>query len=183
MAAVLCGIAILQPANVQAYTLPLGLYLVALGLSRRNSPDFLGPHMSIGEAVTVAGILAIVLPPAEQSFEPGGSIYGLELIAYGLLFLAVGLVLASRWIVAGGVLTLSGVAVRWLLVYGARAPYWLTLGVVGTVLLGLGLLLLFQRDWWQQSRARIAHWWLKDDSDDAPGRKPPSASPGVHPIR
>jgi hypothetical protein len=183
MAAVLCGIAILQPTNVQAYTLPLGFYLVAVGLCLRSAPSFLGAHMSVGEAVTVAGMLAIVLPPAAQSFEPGGGIYGLELIAYGLLFLAVGLVLASRWLVAGGVLTLTGVAVRWLLVYGSRAPYWLTLGIVGTLLLGLGLLLLFERDWWQRSRARLVDWWRREDHRDTPKQPPSAASPGANTVR
>jgi hypothetical protein len=160
--ALLLGIAIAQPDNVQAYTLPVGLYLVALGLGYRRSPEFFGTHMNTHEAVIVAGLLFFTLPPGQQSFGPGGGKYGLELIAGGLVFLALGLTVASRWLVAGGVLTLSAVALRGLTVFGTEAPYWLTLGLVGTALLGVGMLLLLQRERWERARSRIARWWLTE---------------------
>ena len=108
----------------------------------------------------VAGVLMLVLPPAEQSFAPGGGRFALELIAIGLLLLAVGLALYGRWLVAGGVLTLTGVAVRWL-TSGTTVPYWLTLGIVGMALLGVGLLLLLERERWDRARARIVRWWVQ----------------------
>jgi hypothetical protein len=158
MLAVLLAIAIRQPENVQAYTLPLGLYLVAMGLTLRRSPDLFGRHMFVHEAVLVAGMLTLVLPAAEQNLSPGGGRYGLEILAQGLLFLAVGLVLSARWLVAGGVLTLSGVALRWLAT-DLQPPYWLTLGVLGMVLLAVGVTLLLEREAWERARARIARWW------------------------
>jgi hypothetical protein len=54
-----------------------------------------GQIWSCGHTVLIAEMLLIELPPAEQSFAPGGGIFGLELIAFGLLFLVLGLVLTS----------------------------------------------------------------------------------------
>jgi hypothetical protein len=58
----------------------------------------------------------------------------------------------------GGVLTLTGVGVRWLFTDSA-VPFWLTLGFVGMALLGVGTLLLFERERWDRARARIRRWW------------------------
>jgi hypothetical protein len=49
-----------------------------------------------------------------------------------------------------------------LTVFGTEAPYWLTLGLVGTALLGVGMLLLLQRERWERARSRIARWWLTE---------------------
>ena len=161
LGALLMGIAIAQPENVQAYTVPAGTYLVVMGMLWRRSDELFGPHMLMHEGVIVLGLLCLVLPPAEQSFAPGGTVAGLELIGLGLLFLVAGFVLSARWLVTGGVLTLTGVAVRWLTVFGTEAPYWLTLGAVGTALLGVGLLLLLQRERWDEARRSVARWWLQ----------------------
>jgi hypothetical protein len=156
--ALLLAIAILEPENIQAYTLPAGLYLIGLGMAWRRSGELLGRHMLAHEAVQVLGMLVLLLPPAEQSFAPDGGRFGLELIAAGLLLLAVGLALYARWLVVGGVLTLTAVAVRWL-VTESDVPYWLTLGVVGMVLLAFGTLLLLERDRWDRARERMRRWW------------------------
>ncbi|MGI8550844.1 MAG: hypothetical protein ACR2PL_08675 [Dehalococcoidia bacterium] len=157
----LLTIAIAQPANVQAYTLPVGLYLVAIGMVAARRLQTTGGPLSLNEALLVLGLLFLVLPPAKQSFEPGGGRYALQLIAEGILFLALGIGLTARWLVAGAVLTLSGVALRWLLLAGSQAPYWLTLGIVGMGLLGVGVLLLLHRDRWERLRSSLARWWLE----------------------
>ena len=175
LAALLMAIAMSQPENVQAYTVPAGIYFVVLGLTWRRSRKFFGAHMLAHEAVVVLGLLCLILPPAEQSFAPGGAVYGLELIGLGLLFLLVGFTLSARWLVSGSVLTLSGVAVRWLTIFGREAPYWLTLGLVGMALLGGGMLLLLQRERWERARRRIGRWWLETPEGWA---SPPDPLPG-----
>lgn len=164
VAALLLAIAITEPASVQAYTLPVGLYLIGLGLTYRRSPEFFGPNMHGHEALITLGVLFMAVPPAMQSFEPGGDRFGLELIAFGFLFLAAGFALTARWLAAGGVVTLSAVALRWLLEAGSQAPYWLTLGLAGMALLGIGVLLLFERDWWDRTRHKLGRWWLSADA-------------------
>jgi hypothetical protein len=171
LATLLMGIAIAEPGNVQAYTLPVGLYLIGLGASVRRSPELFGAHMAVHEAALAAGVLFLVLPGASQSFGPGGARYGLELIAIGLLVLLAGLTLSARWLVAGGVLTLSGVALRWLALFSTRAPGWLVLGIVGMALLGFGMLLLGTRDRWDRALDRLTRWW-QDAPAEPNGHRP-----------
>jgi hypothetical protein len=159
LGAALLAIAIGRPAGPQPYTLPLGAYLVILGMTFRRSPRILGAQMAAHEAVIAAGVLCLTAPPAIAGFSPDGQLYVLELMGEGLLFLASGFLLSARWLVAGGVLTVSAVALRALELFGTRAPYWLTLGLAGMALLGIGLLLLLQRERWDAVRERIAGWW------------------------
>ncbi len=156
---ILMLIAAEQPENVQAFTLPAGLYFAALGLSYRRSGPLFGRHMAGHETLIIAGVLLLVLPPAEQSFEPGGARFGFELIAFGLAFLGIGLLIHARWLIPSGVLTLSGVAIRWLTAGYVDVPYWLLLGALGTVLLSFGMVVLLARERWDKARERVADWW------------------------
>jgi hypothetical protein len=159
--AALMAIAIARPDNVQSFTVPIGVYLILLGLSFRRSAPLLADQMYLHEAAIVAGACFLVLPPASQSFANGEQGYLLELIAEGVILLVLGFVVSSRWLVAGGVLTFTGVAIRALAVFGTHAPYWLTLGLVGTLCLLVGLLLLVHRDRWDRARHRLGRWWLE----------------------
>jgi hypothetical protein len=158
LAALLLVIAVAEPANVQAYTVPAALYLIGLGLVNRRSPTIIEGQLFVHEAVMVAGAVVLVLPAAVQSFAPDGGLYGLEVIGLGAALLAAGLALAARWLVVCGVLSLSGVAVRWLLTTNA-VPYWLILGVAGMMLLAIGMVLLLERERWDRARMRIDRWW------------------------
>ncbi|MGK2964487.1 MAG: hypothetical protein ACSLFM_02660 [Tepidiformaceae bacterium] len=172
MIAVLLAVGLPVPTNVQAYTAPLGAYLIGIGLVIRRSPPLIPPHLQWHELALVAGVGCVVLPQAEQSFDPGGDIWGLVLIAEGLAFLALGLVLRARWLVPAGTLVLSGVAIRWLLETSETIPYWVTLGAVGTILLAVGLFVMVKAEWWQSTRARASRWW--QDPGDPPGRPAPT---------
>lgn len=159
MLALLLTIGLANPENVQAYTVPMGVYLLVVGLVIRRSAAFIPPHVQWHETALIAGVGLIVLPQAEQSFESGGAKWGLVLIGEGLFFLALAFVLRARWLVPAGTLVLSGVAVRWLLESGETVPYWVTLGLIGTLLLGGGLFVLVNIEWWNRTRARASRWW------------------------
>jgi hypothetical protein len=128
--------------------------------------------MDLHEGLIVVGTLFIVLPPAQQGFNPGGEIYGFELMGIGLLFLFAGLILHARWLVPAGVLTITGVAVRWLTGGFVDVPFWLMLGAVGTFLLAVGTFILLQRERWDSWRTTARLWWLRTtagvDSSEAP---------------
>ena len=156
---VLMAIAMAQPANVQAYTAPTAAYLFALGLLGGRRPIAFREDLYAHEALLAAAVLVLVLPQAEQSFEPGGARWGFALLLEGGAMLAVGLLLYERWLSVGGVLSISGVGLRWLIDTGRALPFWVTLGLVGLALLGLGVLLLFQREWWAGARSSVAMWW------------------------
>ncbi len=157
----LFAIASREYENPQAYTVPIALYLLFLGLSYRTSPPLVRVHMGLHEALLVAGVLVLVLPAAAQSIESEAGVYGFETIAAGLVFLTLGLILHARWLIPSGVLTLSGVALRWATGGYVDIPYWLVLGAVGMVLLGGGLLLLSQRERWDALRRSAGRWWLE----------------------
>ncbi|MBE0611916.1 MAG: hypothetical protein IH609_21230, partial [Dehalococcoidia bacterium] len=181
LAALLMAIATRQPENIQAFTAPVGIYLITIALTFRRSAPLIREHMHVHEAVMVLGALLLVLPPAEQSFEPGGGKFGLELIGIGLGLLAVGLLLHGRWLVAAAILTLTATSVRMVTGGLFTTPYWLLLGIGGTALIGFGLLVLLERERWDRFRHNVARWWRS--VEEAPveplgGPRPPQ---GQHP--
>ena len=156
------GIATLDPSNVQAYTIPAAAYFIALGLLLRSNRYILRPHLTVDELCMLAGAAFLVLPPAKQSLD-GEAVMGLVLIAEGLALFVAGLLISQRWLTVSGTLTLGGAAVRFFTAgEGSRLPYWLTIGIVGLTLLGLGVLLLLERDWWSRTRQRLGSWWMGD---------------------
>ncbi len=157
------GIAAFEPSNSQAYTLPAAAYFLGLGLLLRSKTQVAGPHLLLNELWLVVGAALLVLPSAQQSLA-GEAVYGLVLIGEGVVLLVGGLLISQRWLTVVGVLTLGASAVRFFTAGdGSRLPYWLTLGIVGLVLLGLGVLLLLERDWWTRTRHRLGRWWFADE--------------------
>ena len=166
--ALVMAIAIAEPTNVQAYTVPVSIYLGAVGLAVRRSQPVVARHLMLHEAVLVAGAAMLVLPQAQQGFAPGGSIWALVLLVEGGAFVAISFLLAARWLAVTGVLTISSVAIRMLVESSDVIPYWLTLSVAGFLLLGVGVLLLLQREQWERVRSRTGRWWERA-SLGAPG--------------
>ncbi|MBI5948303.1 MAG: hypothetical protein HY875_09205 [Chloroflexi bacterium] len=170
------AIATFQPENVQAYTAPLAIYLMALGMTYRQSSELFGRHMYLHETLIAGGAAVLVLPGAEQALSPGGDRWGLVLIAESFLLLAAGFALSQRWLVVAGVLTIGGIGVRYFSTGQGRLPYWLTLGIAGLILLGFGVLLLSAREWWDRTRLRIGHWWI-EGSEEGGGQPPGPPAP------
>ena len=175
MVALELGIATLEPGNVQAHTVPAAVYLALVGLTMRPAERF-SDHLGWHEVLQVAAAGLLVIPQAEQGFEPGGARWGLVLLVEGVALLAVALALNTRWLAVSAVVTLSGVALRFLWVNRDTdlVPYWAMLAVAGFVLLGVGVSVLMQREWWDRSRARLLHRWRQEPvlyartADEAP---------------
>lgn len=154
------AIATQEPGNVQFYTLPAAVYVALVGLMMRSSErlsDDIGWHEVL--QVVAAGLL--VLPQAEQGFEPGGARWGMVLLIEGIALLGVAIALNTRWLAVSAVVTISGVALRFLWVNRDTdlVPYWVMLAVAGFVLLAVGMTVLLQREWWDQARARLVRRW------------------------
>lgn len=181
LGALLMAIATREPENIQAFTAPVGVYLIVIALTFRRSAPFIGEHMRVHEAVMVLGALLLVLPPAEQSFEPGGGKFGLELIGIGLGLLAVGLLLHGRWLVAAAILTLTATSVRMVTGGLFTTPYWLLLGIGGTALIGFGLLVLLERERWDRFRHNVVRWWRSVEETPVEPLGEPPAPQGQHP--
>ena len=160
MVALELAIATLEPGNVQAHTVPAALYLALVGLAVRTSGT-LSRHLSWHELLQLAGAALLVLPQAEQGFEPGGTRWGLVLLIEGFALLGIAMVLGARWLGVSAVITLSGVALRflWLNRESEAVPYWVMLAVAGFLLLAVGFTILLQREWWDRTRGRVRGWW------------------------
>ena len=159
MASLLMAVAIARPDNVQAYTVSSAVYLIALGLVVRRSPPFIGSHLVVHELATVGGVLTLVLPQAEQSFDPGGAWWGGVLLLESMAFVVVAFLLHARWLSVAGVLTASGVGIRWIAESGDTVPYWAILGAGGMLLIAAGTSLLVHREHWERLAARTVRWW------------------------
>lgn len=159
LCALLMAIAIAGPSNVQAYSAPVGLYLVGSGLTFRRSPPLFGERLLAHEAAMLVGAMVLVVPPSAQSFEPGGGTFGLEVLGIAIGLLLTGLILHARWLVPAGIVTLTAVSFRLVTGGLVSVPYWLLLGIAGTALLSLGVLVLLQRERWNRFRERAVEWW------------------------
>ena len=115
--------------------------------------------LSEDEIATIAGALMLVLPQAEQSFDPGGAWWGFVLLLESAAFVTTAFLLRIRWLAICGVLTASGVGIRWLAESGDTIPYWATLGLGGMLLIGAGTSLLLNREWWDRTARQTVDWW------------------------
>ena len=166
MVAVELAIATQQPGNVQAHTLPAALYLALVGLLTRSS-DGLDRNLGWHEVLQLAGAALLVLPQAEQGLGPGGARWGLVLLVEGLALLGVAVALNARWLAVSAVVTLSGVALRflWVTREAAAVPYWVMLAGAGFLLLAVGLTVLLHREWWDRTRVRLQRGWRRGAVD------------------
>ena len=175
LGAFLMAIATREPSNIQAYTAPVGAWLIGVSITFRRTPSIFRQQLFVHEAVTIIGALHIVLPPAEQSFAPGGGKFGLELIGIGVALLIVGLLLHARWLVPAAILTLTATSIRMVTGGLFSTPYWLLLGIAGTLLLALGVLILLERERWDRFRVNVVDWWKEAQKPlppDYPGSRP-----------
>jgi uncharacterized membrane protein len=168
MVALELAIATQQPGNVQTHTIPAAIYLAAVGLTAR-SREPLSPNLGWHELLQLLGAALLVIPQAEQGFEPGGARWGLVLLIEGAALLAVALALGARWLGVSAILTITGVALRFLWEQRTAVPYWLMLGVAGMLLVAVGIVVLFQREWWDRNRVLLREWWERTATIQAGG--------------
>ena len=148
-----------RPENVQAYTAPLGVYLLAGALlaSRvRALPDdlrsLIGPLQTLG-AVVLMG------PSLIQSWEAGGWPYALLLLGEGLALLSLALVQRWLWLLSTSMSFVVLAALRYLFDAAQTLPNWVTLTLAGLLLLAAGMAILLGREWWTRWQRAVQAWW------------------------
>jgi hypothetical protein len=152
MLALLLQIAVDDPANIQAYTIPLGLYLLALGFVQRRHPASRDILLGMGSAaLLVPALLDAVVDEQFSSLLLAGG----EALA---LFLG-GLAFRLRVPIAAGMAAITLIALRMMVDAVAALPSWITLLVVGLILLGGGTVLLIWKDAFRTRLERVQRTW------------------------
>jgi hypothetical protein len=143
--ATLMGIARITPDNPQAYAVPLGLYLLALSVYVAYERD-LGPmRMPAANALLASAVAVILGTTFLQSLLHPWRYISLGLME-GLLLLGVTAFLRRRYGVALAVGFLTLTTFRAVFDVARALPNWITIGLLGLILLGLGVLALLRRD-------------------------------------
>jgi hypothetical protein len=138
--------------ELQAYVIPLGLGLLVLGWNERRRDGRLAYRLA-----TLLGLLTLMGCAFYQSLEE--VIYAMLLLVESLAALAWGLRTHSRGYVQLGVLALIANALAQLGPGFVELSRWIQLGIIGSILLGGGLLALFRREQLLLTRKRLTDQW------------------------
>jgi hypothetical protein len=163
MVALLLEVGHLRPDNVQAYTAPLGIYVLggALLASRlRELPQDV--RLLIG-SLEMAGAALIMGPSFVESFDPDGWAYGLILLGEGLAFLALALVQRRLWLLGTAVTFVVLDGLHYLFFAGGPPlPNWAILAIAGTGVMAAGVAMLLGRDRWTDWQRKVLAWWSRE---------------------
>jgi hypothetical protein len=140
--------------ELQAYVIPLGLGLVALGWNERR----LG-RSAIHRWSTFFGLLILMGSAFFQSLD--FVLYAVLLLVESLAALAWGVRTHSRGYVQLGLLSLVANGVAQLGPGFVELPRWIQLGLIGVILLGGGLGALFRREQILTTRRAIVTEWKR----------------------
>jgi hypothetical protein len=139
MAALLYQIDTSQPSDIHAYTVPLAVYLLALGYLFRRHPVIEQPLMAIGAGTLAVPTLLMALD--EETFR-----WLLIAGAEGFALFFGGLLTRLRVPIAAGILTITVIVLRMVVDAVNALPSWVTLLLAGIALLIIGTLWLVYRD-------------------------------------
>ena len=152
MLALLFEIAVDDPSNIQAYTIPLAVYLLALGFVQRRNPKIRDILLGMGSAVLL--VPALLLALREETFD-----YLMLAGGEALVLFIGGVILRLRVTIAAGVAAITLIVLRMLVDAVNALPSWITLLVVGVVLLTVGTVLLIWKEAFRERLLRLQAGW------------------------
>jgi hypothetical protein len=138
--------------ELQAYVIPLGLGLLVLGWNEGRMGSRAFYRLS-----TLLGLLVLMGAAFYQSLDSVS--YAVLLLGESLAVLAWGVRIHSRGYVQIGVLSLIANAIAQFGPGFVELPRWIQLGVIGSILLGGGLMALFRREQLLAIRRRLTDEW------------------------
>jgi hypothetical protein len=138
----------------QAYIIPAGLGLLLVGWNEQR----LGRRI-VYRLATVVGLLVLMVSAFYQSIS--NHRYAALLLVECLLALGWGIRSRSRIYVQAGAAALLVVAVAQLGPAFIELPRWVEIGIIGSLLLGGGLVALFRREQIVAARKNLSAEWKK----------------------
>jgi hypothetical protein len=160
MVALLLEVGHFRPDNIQAYTAPLGVYVLVaapLALRFRALSDDVREAIGIGELL---GALLIMAPTFLQSFDHDAWLYGIILLIEGLALVGLAVLRRRLWLLCSstGFVVVDGL--HYLFFSGGPTPpNWLLLAIAGTLVMAAGTAILFGRDQWTIWQSNLEAWW------------------------
>ena len=160
MVALLLEVGHFRPENVQAYTAPLGVYVLAVALlALRFSRLPSDAREAVGVA-ELAGALLIMAPTFVQSFERGAWAYGVILLFEGLGLVGVAIVRRRLWLLGASTGFVVADGLHYLFFSGGPVlPNWVLLAIAGTLVMAAGTAILLGRDQWTRWQSAVEDWW------------------------
>jgi hypothetical protein len=157
--AVLLQIGRFNPENPQAYTLVIGVYLLALGLLGLWKFRLIEEFADAAPIVEAIGAAFIMGPSMLQSLEPGGGRYEWIVLAEAVGFFASSIALRRRGMLAAAIVAMVLVAARVLFDAVNALPNWVVVMVAGMALLGVGMSIVLGRERWTRWQDALVGWW------------------------
>jgi hypothetical protein len=164
--ALLLQIGSMRPENIQAYTAVIGAYLVLLGVVGISRMRLIPQVNDYAVYIEALGAATIMLPSFAQSLE-GGWRYQWILLVESTVFLAGGIAMRRRGILASSALFMVLVSGRLLFDALNAMPNWIVVALCGIALLGVGVGILLGRDRWDSWQRAIVGLWEETADDDA----------------
>ncbi len=163
MAALLLEVGHFRPDNIQAYTAPLGVYVLAaalLALRLRSLPEDIRDALGVGE---LGGALLLMAPTFFQSLHHGAWAYGTILLVEGLALVGVAVVRRRLWLLCSSTGFVVADGLHYLFFSGGPTPpTWVLLSVAGMLVMAAGTGILLGREQWTVWQAGIEAWWSRE---------------------
>jgi hypothetical protein len=160
MGALMLEVAHFRPDNVQAYTAPVGLYLLAIVLfaSRYGRlPEELSPWL---ERLYGLGPAIVMAPSFLQSLDEGAWRYGLVLLLESLAFLGLAVFQRRTWLLSIAVSFVVANGLHYLF-FEKTLPTWATLSAAGVLLMAAGTAVLSGKERWPAIQDALLAWWQR----------------------
>jgi hypothetical protein len=168
MVALLLEVGHFRPDNIQAYTAPFGVYVLAgalLALRYSKLPSDAREAIGVGELL---GALLIMAPTFVQSFNHGAWAYGIILLGEGLGLFGIAVVRRRLWLLCSSTGFVVANGLHYLFFSGGPAlPNWVLLAIAGTLVMAAGTAILLGRDQWTRWQAAIEEWWNRSPAEAA----------------
>jgi hypothetical protein len=170
MVALLLEVGHFRPDNIQAYTVPLGVYVLGgalLALRLSKLPEEAREAVGIAELV---GAVMIMGPTFVQSFERGAWAYGIILLGEGLALFGIAVTRRRLWLLCSSTGFVVANGLHYLFFSGGPTPPgWVMLATAGTLVMAAGTAILLGRDQWTRWQTTLEEWWSRGLGEAKPG--------------
>ena len=158
LATLMMGVGHFHPENIQAYTIPGGIYTLVVAIMLRRVRKALPVELrDLPGWLEVGSALAILGPGLLRSV--GDEAYAPWVLAQAVAILVVGVVLQRRLLVLPAVAFIGIIAFQFVVDVAQTLPGWVSLGTAGALLLSLGFLLLLGRNAWSRWQRVVVEMW------------------------